>query len=78
MHGGESVERDMTSASIATLVEICDALGLSVAELFQTPQSTLVRRDEHPRIAELSKVAEVADTLVTSAPGLPRPNRSIR
>lgn len=38
------VERDMTSPSVASFVGICDALGLSLAELFQTPNTTLVRR----------------------------------
>lgn len=61
------VERDMTSPSIASLVGICDALGLSVADLFQTPQTTLVRRSDRPRIADLPSAAEVVDTLITPA-----------
>lgn len=59
------VERDMTSPSIASLVCICEALGLSLADLFQTPQTTLVRRTDRPRIADLPKAAEVVDTLIT-------------
>lgn len=61
------VERDMTSPSVASLIGICDALGLSVAELFQTPQTTLVRRADRPRIADLPKAADVVDTLITPA-----------
>lgn len=59
------VERDITSPSVASLVGICDALGLSVAELFQTPQTTLVRRSDRCTIADLPKAAEVVDTLLT-------------
>src|SRR5437763_1592457 len=61
------VERDMTSPSLARLMGICDALGLSMAELFQTPQTTLMRRDDRPRIADLPKAAGVVDTLITPA-----------
>src|SRR5579875_3293649 len=38
------VERDITSPSVASLVGICDALGLPLADLFQVPQASLVRR----------------------------------
>lgn len=61
------VERDLTSPSVASLVGICDALGLSVADLFQTPQTTLVRRSDRPTVADLPKAAEVVDTLITPA-----------
>ena len=61
------VERDITSPSVASLVGICHALGLSPAELFQTPQTTLVRRSDRPRVADLPKAAEVVDTLITPA-----------
>jgi transcriptional regulator with XRE-family HTH domain len=61
------VERDRTSPSVASLIGICDALGLSLAELFQVPQTTLVRREDRPRIADLPKAAEVVDTLITPA-----------
>jgi transcriptional regulator with XRE-family HTH domain len=61
------VERDITSPSVASLVGICDALGLSVGDLFETPQTTLVRRSDRPRIADLPKAAEVVDTLITPA-----------
>src|SRR6201986_5637477 len=61
------VERDITSPSVASLVGICHALGLSPAELFQTPQTTLVRRADRPRVADLPKAEEVVDTLITPA-----------
>ena len=61
------VERDMTSPSVANLVGICQALGLSVADLFQTPQTTLVRRRDRPTFTDLPKAAEVVDTLITPA-----------
>ncbi|HWE10972.1 MAG TPA: XRE family transcriptional regulator [Solirubrobacteraceae bacterium] len=61
------VERDITSPSIASLVGICDAVGLSVADLFQIPQTTLVRRRERAQMADLPKAADVVDTLITPA-----------
>jgi transcriptional regulator with XRE-family HTH domain len=61
------VERDMTTPSVASLRGICDALGLSVAELFHTPQTTLVRWADRPRIVDLPKAADVVDTLITPA-----------
>ncbi len=59
------VERDMTSPSIASLVAICDAVGLSLPELFQTPQTALVRREERPRITDLPATRELIETLIT-------------
>jgi transcriptional regulator with XRE-family HTH domain len=61
------VERDVTSPSVASLVCICDALGLSVADLFQTPETTLVRRADRPHLADFPKAADVVDTLITPA-----------
>ncbi len=61
------VERDMTSPSVASLVGICDALGLPLADLFQAPPTTLVRRSDRPTIADLPKAADVVDTLITPA-----------
>ena len=61
------VERDETSPSVASLVAICDALGLAMAELFAVPQTTLVRRGDRPQIADLPKVDDVIDTLITPA-----------
>jgi transcriptional regulator with XRE-family HTH domain len=61
------VERDETSPSVASLVAICDALGLTMADLFAVPQTTLVRRSDRPRIDDLPKAADVVDTLLTPA-----------
>jgi transcriptional regulator with XRE-family HTH domain len=61
------VERDETSPSVASLVGICNAVGLSMADLFQVPQTTLVRRADRPTLADLPKHADVVDTLITPA-----------
>ncbi len=61
------VERDMTSPSVASLVGICNALGLSMADLFQRPPTTLVRRSDRPTVSDLPKAADVVDTLITPA-----------
>jgi transcriptional regulator with XRE-family HTH domain len=59
------VERDMTSPSVASLVGICEAVGLSIADLFKAPQTTLIRRADRPALTDLPKAAEVVDTLIT-------------
>jgi transcriptional regulator with XRE-family HTH domain len=59
------VERDMTSPSVASLVGICEAVGLSIADLFKVPQTTLVRRADRPALTDFPKAAEVVDTLIT-------------
>jgi transcriptional regulator with XRE-family HTH domain len=61
------VERDETSPSVASLVGICEAVGLSMADLFRTPQTTLIRRADRPTFADLPKAADVVDTLITPA-----------
>jgi transcriptional regulator with XRE-family HTH domain len=61
------VERDETSPSVASLVGICDALGLTMAELFAVPRTTLVRRADRPRVEDLPKARDVVDTLITPA-----------
>jgi transcriptional regulator with XRE-family HTH domain len=61
------VERDETSPSVASLVSICNALDLPMADLFQVPPTTLVRRADRPAFAELPKHADVVDTLITPA-----------
>jgi transcriptional regulator with XRE-family HTH domain len=61
------VERDETSPSVATLADICAAIGLPLAGLFAMPQATLVRRSERPRLPDLPKAADVVDTLITPA-----------
>ena len=37
------LERDQVSPSVATLVAICDAVGLRVGELFESPPAQIVR-----------------------------------
>jgi transcriptional regulator with XRE-family HTH domain len=59
------VERDEASPSVSSLIAICDALGLPVADLFATPQTTLVRRADRPAVGGLPKAADVVDTLLT-------------
>src|SRR5438128_8491010 len=61
------VERDETSPSVASLVAICDALGLPMADLFSVPQTTLIRRGDRPPLADLPKAADVVDTLISPA-----------
>lgn len=40
------LERDQVSPSVATLVAICDAVGLRVGELFEAPPTQIVRAGE--------------------------------
>lgn len=44
------IERDQASASVASLIRICDTLGLSVGELFNATPGDVVRRSEYPKI----------------------------
>src|ERR1700759_3874652 len=44
------LERDLASVSVASLIRLCDALGISVGSLFQVPKGEVVRRDARPRI----------------------------
>ena len=39
------LERDLANVSVASLIRLCDALGVSVGSLFQTPKGEVVRRD---------------------------------
>lgn len=61
------VERDETSPSVASLLAICDALGLPIAELFTIPATTLVRRADRAHLHQLPSAADVVDTLLTPA-----------
>lgn len=45
------VERDKVSPSIGSLLRMCDALGLSVGQLFAASAEPLVRAAERPRIS---------------------------
>jgi quercetin dioxygenase-like cupin family protein len=42
------LERDETSASVATLFRICEALGIRIGSLFDRPRTNVIRRDERP------------------------------
>src|SRR6266568_8228895 len=44
------LERDLTSVSVASLMRLCDALGISVGSLFQAAKGEVVRRGEYPPI----------------------------
>ena len=44
------LERDLANVSVASLIRLCDALGVSVGSLFQAPKGEVVRRDARPRI----------------------------
>lgn len=44
------IERDTTSPSVATLVQICQALSLPVGSLFEAPEVQRVSRADAPRI----------------------------
>ncbi len=44
------LERDIASASVASLIRICATLGIEIGSLFQSVRTDLIRRDEAPRI----------------------------
>ena len=44
------IERDETSPSVSTLLRICDAVGIEVGSLFESPWSDLVRVTDRTRI----------------------------
>jgi len=44
------LERDQVSPSVASLVSVCEALGLRIGELFEPPTSDIVRAGEGARI----------------------------
>jgi transcriptional regulator with XRE-family HTH domain len=44
------LERDLTTASVASLVSICNALQIGVGSLFEPSRTDLVRRGDRPRI----------------------------
>lgn len=44
------LERDLTSASVASLVKVCQALDLRVSSLFDPPETNLVRREQTLRV----------------------------
>ena len=44
------VERDAVSPSVATLVALCEVVGIRVGELFEAPSSSVVRAGEGRRL----------------------------
>ena len=44
------IERDQASPSVATLIRLCDVLGIAVGSLFQTRQAVLVRAGQGERM----------------------------
>ena len=44
------LERDLANVSVASLIRLCDALGVSVGSLFQPSKGEVVRADERPPI----------------------------
>jgi uncharacterized cupin superfamily protein/DNA-binding Xre family transcriptional regulator len=44
------LERDLANVSVASLIRLCDALGVSVGSLFQAPKGEVVRHDDRPPI----------------------------
>ncbi|GAB3621840.1 helix-turn-helix domain-containing protein [Glutamicibacter sp. PS] len=45
------VERDLTSPSVATLLSLCEVLGIEVGELFSVPETQIIRLADAPRIS---------------------------
>jgi transcriptional regulator with XRE-family HTH domain len=44
------VERDKASPSVASLLRLCDALGIEIGSLFTSVDSAVIRSDERPPI----------------------------
>jgi transcriptional regulator with XRE-family HTH domain len=44
------LERDLVNVSVASLIRLCDALGVSVGSLFQASRGEVVRRGTYPPI----------------------------
>src|SRR5262249_47807359 len=44
------LERDKANASVASLIRLCEVLGVPVSSLFQAATGELVRRASYPRI----------------------------
>ncbi|GAA4608846.1 helix-turn-helix domain-containing protein [Actinoallomurus liliacearum] len=65
------VERDRANVSVASLLRICEVLGVRVGELFDEEETGLVPADRRPALHFGG--TGVRDSLLT-----PRPNRSIQ
>jgi quercetin dioxygenase-like cupin family protein len=44
------LERDLVNVSVASLIRLCDALGVSVGSLFQAPTGEMIRHGAYPPI----------------------------
>lgn len=44
------LERNQATASVASLMRLCETLEVSIGELFEAPQGAVVRRDAYPPI----------------------------
>jgi quercetin dioxygenase-like cupin family protein/DNA-binding Xre family transcriptional regulator len=44
------LERDLANVSVASLIRLCDALGVSVGSLFQAPTGEVIRRGARPPV----------------------------
>src|SRR5215470_11478573 len=44
------LERDLANVSVASLIPLCDALGVSVGSLFQAPTGEVIRHGAYPPI----------------------------
>ena len=44
------LERDLANVSVASLIRLCDALGVSIGSMFQASKGEVVRRGEYPPI----------------------------
>lgn len=62
-----AIERELTSPSVASLLALCKVLRISVGSLFDTPKTTLVRRQDRAPI-EFGGV-DVDDYLLTPSAG---------
>jgi transcriptional regulator with XRE-family HTH domain len=44
------LERDLANVSVASLIRLCDALGVSIGSMFHASKGEVVRRGEYPPI----------------------------
>lgn len=58
------VERDATSPSVASLVSICDAIGIPPSDIFAVPKAVVLRASEQPHATLPGTL--VTDTLLTA------------
>jgi transcriptional regulator with XRE-family HTH domain len=58
------VEREATSPSVASLVRICEAIGVPLSDIVATPKAVVMRAAERPHATLPGQL--VADTLLTT------------